>query len=147
MSTWTAQELERIGKSEELQLASARSQGGISRFVTMWVVRAGDELYVRSAHGPDNPWYRRARAATAGQIRAGGLERAVTFDTAEPAVQGAIDAVNTTLPSYETIKKFTILPRDFSQETGELTPTLKVKRKVVLEHFADEIETMYRDDP
>jgi hypothetical protein len=92
MPTWTAQELERIGQSEELQLASVRSDGDVSRYVTMWVVRAGDELYVRSAHGPGNPWYRRARAAGAGRIRAGGLERAVTFETADPAVQGAVDA-------------------------------------------------------
>jgi hypothetical protein len=92
MPTWTAQELARIGQSEELQLASVRSDGDVSRYVTMWVVRAGDELYVRSAHGPGNPWYRRARAAGAGRIRAGGLERAVTFETANPAVQGAVDA-------------------------------------------------------
>jgi hypothetical protein len=47
---------------------------------------------VRSANGPDNPWYRRAQAAKAGRIRAGGLERAVSFETADAAVQGAIDA-------------------------------------------------------
>ena len=43
----------------------------------------------------------------------------------------------------EQIKKFTILPRDFSQEEGELTPTLKLRRRVVQEHFADEIEQLY----
>jgi hypothetical protein len=92
MTTWTAQELDRIGKSEELQLATERRQGGVSRYVTMWVVRAGDDLYVRSAHGPDNPWYRRVQSAKAGRIRAGGLERAVTFETADIAVHGAVDA-------------------------------------------------------
>jgi len=40
-------------------------------YVTMWVVRAGDDVYVRSAYGPDNPWYRRATASGAGRIRAG----------------------------------------------------------------------------
>lgn len=92
MTTWTAQELDRIGQAGELQLATRRHQGGISRYVTMWVVRAGDNLYVRSAYDPDNPWYRRARAAKAGRIRAGGLERPVTFETADAAVQDAIDA-------------------------------------------------------
>jgi hypothetical protein len=91
MITWTAQELDQVGQAEELQLATGRHQGGVSRYVTMWVVRAGDDLYVRSAHGPDNPWYRRARAAKAGRIRAGGLERAVTFEPADAAVSGAID--------------------------------------------------------
>jgi hypothetical protein len=92
VTTWTPQELDRIGQAEELQLATRRHQGGVSRYVTIWVVRAGDDLYVRSANGPDNPWYRRARTATAGRIRAGGLDRAVSFETADADVQGAIDA-------------------------------------------------------
>ncbi len=92
MTAWTAQELDRIGKSEELQLATGRRQGGVSRYVTMWVVRAGDDLYVRSAYGPDNPWYRRAQSAKAGRIRADGLERAVTFETADVAAHVAVDA-------------------------------------------------------
>lgn len=71
-------------------VATRRHQGGTGRYVTMWVVRAGSDLYVRSAYGPDNP-YQRARAAKAGRIRAGGLERAVTFETADAAVQDAID--------------------------------------------------------
>ena len=58
-------------------------------------------------------------------------------------VQEAIDRVNATLPSYETIKRFTILDRDFSQETGELTPTLKVKRKLATQRFKKEIDAMY----
>lgn len=58
-------------------------------------------------------------------------------------VQKAIDQVNTTLAKVETIKKFTILPRSFTVETGELTPSLKVKRRVVAKNFADEIEAMY----
>jgi long-chain acyl-CoA synthetase len=58
-------------------------------------------------------------------------------------IQEAIDRLNATLPSYETIKRFTILDRDFSQETGELTPTLKVKRKVCTQKFKREIDAMY----
>src|SRR5437868_6724990 len=62
------------------------------------------------------------------------------------AVQEAIDRVNATLPSYETIKRFTILDRDFSQETGELTPTLKVKRKLATQKFTKEIDAMYEGE-
>lgn len=58
----------------------------------MWVVRVGDDLYARSAHGPDNPWYRRAKASGAGRIRAGGVERHVTFADAAPGAHPAIDA-------------------------------------------------------
>jgi long-chain acyl-CoA synthetase len=58
-------------------------------------------------------------------------------------VQEAIDKVNATLPSYETIKRFTVLDRDFAQETGELTPTLKVKRKACTQKYKKEIDAMY----
>jgi hypothetical protein len=92
MTTWTNQELSRIGEAEELQLASARPDGTLRPYVTMWVVRAGDELYVRSAYGPDNPWYRRAKASGVGRVRAGGLERDVTFAEAAPGVHAALDA-------------------------------------------------------
>ena len=92
MTTWTSDELTKIGGAEELQLASVRPDGTLRPYVTMWVVRAGDELYVRSAYGPDNPWYRRARASGAGRIRAGGLERDVRFADAAPGVHAAIDA-------------------------------------------------------
>jgi hypothetical protein len=93
VATWTPEELDRIGQAEELHLATARRDGGLSRYVTMWVVRAGENLYVRSAYGPSNPWYRRARDAGEGRVRAGGVERDVTFAPADAALQGDIDAV------------------------------------------------------
>lgn len=58
-------------------------------------------------------------------------------------VQGYIDKMNASLARYETIKYFRILPQDFAIETGELTPTLKVKRRVVNEKFKDVIDSMY----
>lgn len=60
-------------------------------------------------------------------------------------IQSVVDEMNKHLAQVETVKKFTILSRNFSVEDGELTPTLKVKRKIVNEHFADEIEAMYAD--
>ena len=74
MTTWTPGELQSIGVSEELRLASRRPDGSLRPFLTMWVVRVGGDLYVRSASGPGNPWYRRATASGAGRIRAGGTE-------------------------------------------------------------------------
>jgi len=91
MSPWTSDELGKIGAAEELQLASLRRDGTLRPYVTMWVVRDGDDLHVRSAYGPNNPWFRRAKASGAGRIRAGGLERDVTF--AEPA-SDMHDAIN-----------------------------------------------------
>ena len=59
------------------------------------------------------------------------------------AVQKYVDEVNATLARYETIKYFRILPKDFSVETGELTPTLKMKRKVVMQKYDYIIDSMY----
>jgi long-chain acyl-CoA synthetase len=61
----------------------------------------------------------------------------------EELVQSLVDDVNRDRMRVEQIKRFAILPRDFSQEEGEVTPTLKLRRKVVHEHFADEIERLY----
>jgi hypothetical protein len=92
VSEWTGDELDRIGAAEELRLASLRRDGTLRPYVTMWVVRAGDDLYVRSAYGPDNPWYRRAKASGASRIRAGGVERDVAFAEAAPGAHADIDA-------------------------------------------------------
>jgi long-chain acyl-CoA synthetase len=61
----------------------------------------------------------------------------------EQLVQEVVDNVNRDRVRVEQIKRFTILPRDFSQEAGELTPTLKLRRRVVHEHFGGEIEELY----
>ena len=92
MPTWTTTDLDRIGSAEELQIASRRSDGTLRPFVTIWVVRSADDLYVRTAHGVDNPWYRRALASGSGRVRAGGIERDVVFGSADPASAERIDA-------------------------------------------------------
>ena len=56
-----------------------------------------------------------------------------------------VEAVNKDRVRVEQIKRFAILPRDFTQEHGELTPTLKLRRRVVHDHFADEIERLYSE--
>ena len=71
------------------------------------------------------------------------LSEDVDPTTAEPAVQRAVDEVNSELSRFEQIKRFTILPRDFTLEDGEVTPTMKLKRRVCQEHFAAEIEALY----
>ena len=91
---WTTDELRRIGGSTELQLASVRPDGTLRPYVTMWTVHTADGIYVRSAHGSGNPWYRRALASGRGRLRAGGVERDVEFvhlDAGDP-VHADIDA-------------------------------------------------------
>jgi hypothetical protein len=91
MSGWTPHELQRIGEATELELASRRPDGTLRPHVTMWVVRNADDLYVRSAHGSDNPWYRRALTSGIGHVRAGGVDAEVNFTSADDADQSAID--------------------------------------------------------
>ena len=92
MTTWTNDELTRIGDVQELQLAPARGDGTVRPYTTMWVVRVDDQIYVRSAGGPRRAWYRHARTSGAGRIRAGGVERNVTFGEATADAHTAIDA-------------------------------------------------------
>ena len=92
MSTWSKSDLDRIGGATELQISSTRKDGTLRPFVTIWGVRAGDELYVRSAYGVDNGWFRRARASGSGRVRAGGVERDVTFADPTADVHEVIDA-------------------------------------------------------
>ena len=91
MSDWTADQLDRIGSAEELQIASTRPDGSMRPYVTIWVVRDGDDLYVRSAYGATNPWFRRAQASGTGRIRAGGVEHDVSFADADAAANSGID--------------------------------------------------------
>jgi long-chain acyl-CoA synthetase len=58
-------------------------------------------------------------------------------------VDQAVEDVNRDLSRYEQIKRFGIVSREFSSEQGEVTPTLKLKRRVIEERFADEIERLY----
>ena len=90
--TWTLTELELIGRAEELELASRSDDGALSPFVTMWVVRVGDEIYVRSAGGSGRPWFQRATSSGTGHIRAGGIEAEVAFDKAPVGADIEIDA-------------------------------------------------------
>jgi hypothetical protein len=95
MSGWDETDLERLGAAEELDLASRRDADTWSGFTTMWVVRVEDAAYVRSARGPEGTWYQRALRYGVGRVRAGGVERDVTFVQApahEMRLQLAIDA-------------------------------------------------------
>jgi len=67
----------------------------------------------------------------------------VTSDAAQAMVQGYVDELNATLNRWETIKKFTILDRDLTVESGEMTPSLKLKRKYVETEYADVLDKMY----
>ncbi|GAB3957866.1 DUF2255 family protein [Actinoallomurus acanthiterrae] len=93
MTTWTSDELDRIATADELRIAPLRGNGTPRTPVPIWVVRDGDDLYVRSYRGRGGAWFRAARANGEGRIRAGGVDKDVAFvEEAEPGVNDRIDA-------------------------------------------------------
>jgi hypothetical protein len=94
MAAWTSDELNKIGRAEELEIASVRRAGTLSKPVTIWVVRTGDDLYVRSYKGGAGAWFRAAQVRHEGRIRAGGVEKDVTFvEETDPGTNDRIDDV------------------------------------------------------
>ena len=93
-SGWTGDDLARVGGADELEISSRRPDGTDRPFVTIWAVRVGGELYIRSAHGPDNLWFRRAVRAGTGRIRSGGVDRSVCFTRIDPADTTAHEALD-----------------------------------------------------
>jgi hypothetical protein len=92
MAVWTPDELTRIGKADELQITSRRRDGSLRPYVTIWVVRSGDDVYVRSAYGQENGWFQRALSSGEGRIRAGGVERDVAFEQPGAVVDADLHA-------------------------------------------------------
>jgi hypothetical protein len=90
MTAWTVEEVGEVGDAEELDIAARRADGTLGRFVTIWVVRTGDDLFVRSVNGRSGTWFRGALAAGEGRIRAGDIERDVAFEEADPVVYAAV---------------------------------------------------------
>jgi hypothetical protein len=79
MAAWTSDELSKIGAADELEIASVRHDGTLRKPVTIWVVRHGDDLYVRSVNGRGSSWFRGAQVRHEGHIRAGGVDKDVVL--------------------------------------------------------------------
>jgi hypothetical protein len=88
---WTPEDLDAIAATDEIEIAPRRADGTLGRATTIWIVRVGDDLYVRSYRGPEGSWYRAARRTHEGRLRAGGIELDVTFDADHDADRTAID--------------------------------------------------------
>jgi hypothetical protein len=91
MSTWTPDDLATIAAPDELEIATRRRDGTLRNRVTIWMVRHGDNLYVRSVNGPTAGWYRGARTLHQARVSAGGLEKDVDLVEADPALADQID--------------------------------------------------------
>ncbi len=92
MANWTSDELKTIGSAEEMDIASLGEDGKLGKRVTIWVVRVGEGLYVRSWRGPTSHWFRGTQVHRQGRIWAGGLEKDAAFEAADPSLNDQIDA-------------------------------------------------------
>lgn len=94
MKQWTDEELSKIGSTDELDMASLRDDGTLRKPVTIWVVRVGDGLYVRSWRGLTGSWFRHIQRRPAARVTAGGITRTVTLVDAssDEALNSRIDA-------------------------------------------------------
>ncbi len=92
MSAWTKAELDRIGRAEEIDVAPVGSDGALRSFVTVWVVRHADEVYVRSAvRGRAAAWFRGVHETHQGRVRVGRTEKEVEFVDADHGLDDPID--------------------------------------------------------
>jgi len=113
------------------------------RFISQVVLIGDRRKFISALIVPDHAWiesYARLKG-----IPYGTVEDLLANERVLDLIKRRIEAKMTGLPSYETVKKFRLLPREMTQESGELTPTLKVKRRIVEQKYAAEIESMYRD--
>ena len=102
MTSWTNDELDRIGRAEELQIASLQRDGTLRKWVTIWMVRVGDAIYVRPVNGRTSVWFRGTHTCPGGrcqgtrnegQIRAGGILKEVSFvEEPDAGINEQIDA-------------------------------------------------------
>ncbi len=123
MSRWTSDQLEKIGRAEELQIASLRRDGTQRNRVTVWVVRHGDRLYVRSVGGRNGSWFRGVQETHQGLVRAGAVDKDVTFGDPDHAVDGDVDAAyRAKYRRYAGSILNSVLSADARSATLELVP-------------------------
>jgi hypothetical protein len=92
MTAWTIDELTKIAAADELQIAYLRRDGTLGRPRTIWVVRRGDDLYVRSVNGRASAWFRGTRVRHEGHVQVGGVSKDVAFADAGHGIDDQIDA-------------------------------------------------------
>jgi hypothetical protein len=120
MSGWIDDEVAKIGAAEELEITSFRNDGTIRPYTTVWVARAGNDLYVRSWRGHAGRWFRDALQRREGRIRASGIERDVIFEEPDDTVHPAID--NADRIKYDRYPEAYLQPMVDPEATFRLAP-------------------------
>ncbi len=123
MTGWTSDELTKIEAADELEIASIRRDGTLRNPVTIWVVRLGDDLYVRSVNGRTGAWFRGTQVRNEGRIRAGGVEKDVTFVDADDGINDQIDdAYRSKYRRYAPSIVGSVLTPEARSATNKLVP-------------------------
>jgi hypothetical protein len=92
MTSWSESQLDKFGSAEEVQIASVGGDGTLGKPTTIWAVRHGDDLFIRSVRGRQAHWFRGTQESHEGRLRAGGVQQDVTFIDAGHDLDAAIDA-------------------------------------------------------
>ena len=128
MSAWTRTELDRIGQTEELTLASVRRNGSRRRPVTMWVVCQSNDVYVRSVNGRGSSWFRGAQTRHEAHVRVGGIERDVELvETDERALELAVEYLPSLAGFREAIRS-ALLQEKFAE--NQVLPQLNLGAQI-----------------
>jgi hypothetical protein len=92
MTAWTSDELRKIADADELRIAFQRTDGTMATPRTIWVVRDGEDLYVRSVNGRTSAWFRGTQASHQGHVEAGGVSKDVSFADPDDGIDDELDA-------------------------------------------------------
>jgi hypothetical protein len=122
MTGWTSDELTEIEAADELEIASIRPDGTLRHATTIWVVRLGDDLFVRSVNGRTSAWFRGTQVLHEGRIRAGGVEKDVTFVDADDVNDQIDDAYRSKYRRYAHSIVGSVLTPGARSATIELVP-------------------------
>ena len=123
MSGWSEAERDAIAQGDELRLASQRRDGTLRDPVTIWVVRLGEDLFVRSVNGRGSAWFRGTQVRHEGRISAAGVERDVTFAEADEEIADRLDeAYRTKYRRYPSSTVESVLSADARSATIKLVP-------------------------
>jgi hypothetical protein len=123
MPGWTSDELSTIETTDELEIASIRRDGTLRNPTTIWVVRLGDDLFVRSVNGRTAAWFRGTQVRHVGRISSGGVERDVTFVDADDDIDDRIDdAYRTKYGRYAANIVGSVLTAEARSATIKLVP-------------------------
>jgi hypothetical protein len=123
MTAWTNDELTRIGAADELQIAPRRRDGTLGNPRTIWVVRHGDDLYVRSVNGRTSAWFRGAQVRHEAHIRVGGVDKDVRLVETDDLNEELDAAYRTKYRRYAVSIIDTIVSPQARAATLRLVPT------------------------